>query len=218
MTYRGICLLDLDGTLTDPREGITKALRHALSCLGMEVGLEGLEAHIGPPLRETFTKGFGLDGADAESAVSRFREYYSEKGIYENAVYPGIPEALALLASGGLALAVATSKPTAYAERVLAHFGIGRHVRLISGDAMDGSLTKGGKDEVVRIALDALDPGRAKPASMVGDRMHDIAGAKANGIEGIGVLWGYGSRRELTEAGADYIAVDVEALLGYLLP
>jgi len=212
-----LCLFDLDGTLSDPKLGITKSFQYALAEFGILKELVDLERFIGPPLRESFRDLIGFSEADTEKAVSLFRMYYAEDGFFENSVYPGIPETLQDLKNGGKTLAVATNKAKYYADKVIEHFGLDRFFSFVSGDEMDGSLTKDGKREIIRIALDTLDPERNKHAVMIGDRMHDITGAKENGIDTIGVTWGYGSRAELEEAGAQQIIDTTEGLRRFLL-
>ena len=211
-----ICLFDLDGTLTDPMPGITKSFRHALSAFGIHETLENLTRFIGPPLRETFGLHFGFSASDTEKAVAAYREYFADTGIYENTLYPEIPEILQILTDGGKKLAVATSKAAPYTVRILEYFDLIKYFGYVSGDEMDGSRTKDGKREIIRIALDNLDPGRKAAAVMIGDRMHDIIGAQKNGIESVGVLWGYGSRSELESEGATRIAGTPQDLLRLL--
>ena len=200
-----LCLFDLDGTLTDPKLGITKSFQHALSSFGIHEELDDLTKFIGPPLRESFRDFYGFSDADIEKAVAKFREYFAETGLFENAVYPNIPETLKKLKGGGKTLAVVTSKAKAYAVQILKHFGLDVYFSFVSGDEMDGSLTKNGKRDIIRIAIDALDPERKMPVVMIGDRKHDIIGARDNGIDSIGNTWGYGSRDELETAGATWI-------------
>ena len=212
MSY-GICLFDLDGTLTDPGLGITKAFQYALARFGIEVKPDDLVRFIGPPIRESLRSIYGFSDADVEKAVAVYREYYGETGLYENTIYPDIIKILEKLRAEGKSLAVATSKATLYACKVLEHFGIDGYFSFVSGDNMDGSLTVGGKGGVIRAALDALDEARAGRPVMIGDRMYDIAGARKAGIDSIGVTWGYGSRDELIAEGATWIADSADELL-----
>ncbi|MCL2004519.1 MAG: HAD hydrolase-like protein [Oscillospiraceae bacterium] len=207
-----LCLFDLDGTLTDPAAGIVNSYRHALSAFGIPAEAEQLVKFIGPPLREVFGQVYGFSETDTERVVAKYREYFAVTGLFENTVYPGVPELLQALRDNGKTLAVATSKAGAYACRVLEHFGLDGFFAFVSGDAMDGSLSRGGKREIIRLALEALDPGREKTAVMIGDRKHDIHGARDAGIDSIGVAWGYGARGELEEAGAARIAETPEEL------
>jgi len=208
-----ICIFDLDGTLTDPGQGITKAYQIALSAFGIHEELDSLKRFIGPPLRDNFSKECGLSDADTEKAVEIFRDYLRKKGLYENVLCPGIPELLRQLADSGKKLAVATNKNAEMASLTVKHFQIDRYFDYISGDTNEGSLTKYGKRVIIRAVLDALDPEGEKTAVMVGDREDDIIGAKANGIDSIGIMWGYGSRAELEAAGATWVADHPGALL-----
>jgi phosphoglycolate phosphatase len=207
-----ILLFDLDGTLTDPMEGITKSYQYALSFFGIQEDTKNLARFIGPPIREAIQNHCGLSPADTEKAVAKFREYFFETGIFENMVYPGIPELLKALHGCGRTLAVATNKVLAGAERVLEHFGLSEYFAFVSGDKMDGTLSKSGKREIIRIALDGVGCADKNDAVMIGDRKHDIIGAKELGLDSIGVLYGYGSRKELTDAGAAVIINSVEEL------
>ena len=207
-----LCLFDLDGTLTDPKLGITKSFQYALSAFGIQEELDSLTKFIGPPLRESFKNFYGFSDADTEKAVAKYREYFAVKGLYENEVYSAIPETLQKLKDNGKMLAVVTSKVTDYANKILKHFNLDRYFVLVSGDDMDGNLTKNGKRDLINIALDALDPERKMSAVMIGDRKHDIIGARDAGIESIGVKWGYGSNNELETAGATWIVDSTDAL------
>ena len=215
MKYQ-LCLFDLDGTLTDPRTGIINSYHYALSAFGITEDFRDMSQFIGPPLREVFRERYGFSEADAEVAVAKFREYFSVTGLLENVVFAGIDELLLRLKNGGAVMAVATSKGLEYSERILEHFQIDGYFSCVSGDSMDGSLTKDGKREVIRIAMDAVDPERKLSAVMIGDRMHDIIGAREMGIDSIGVTWGYGSHEELKNAGATWI-VDSPEELGCLI-
>lgn len=210
-----LCLFDLDGTLVDPKAGITKSFQYALSAFEIKEELDGLKKFIGPPLRESF-KTYGFSDADTEKAVDKFREYFEETGWFENTVYPEIPQTLQRLKGSGKTLAVATSKVKKYAEKILEHFDLGGYFTFVSGDEMDGSLTKNGKREIIRVALKAVDPWRKMPVVMIGDRKHDIIGANETGIDSIGVLWGYGSKDELEAAGASLIAQTTDSLCHFI--
>jgi len=207
-------LFDLDGTLTDPKEGITRSVQYSLRHFGIEENdLDGLTRFIGPPLRESFGR-LGLSSGDFETAVAKYREYYSERGIYENALYDRIDELLHGLRDRGRTLAVATSKATVYAVRVLEHFDILKYFSFVAGSELDGR--RSDKGEVIHYALEELKVTGFENAVMVGDREHDIIGAKNAGIMSVGVLYGYGGRAELEEAGADYIVRDIGELAGLL--
>ena len=207
-------LFDLDGTLTDPMVGITSSVQYALEKFGIHVRyLKELIPFIGPPLAESFQKFYGFSKEDAEKAIQYYREYYAPKGIFENEVYEGIPEMLAHLTEAGFTLLVATSKPTVFARKVLKHFGMEDYFSFVGGSELDGSRTK--KAEVISYILKTCGI-EAKVAIMIGDRRHDIEGGKACGLESVGVLYGYGTEQELTEAGADHIIRTVAELEDYL--
>jgi phosphoglycolate phosphatase len=193
---------DLDGTLTDPKPGITRCIQYALERLGFPVPAEDdLIWCIGPPLHASMKKFVGTDEL-AHRAVELYRERFRDVGLYENEVYAGIEETLAKVAGGGRRLFVATSKPRVYADRIVEHFGLGRHFEHIFGSELDGTRTD--KADLLAYALTEarVDPARA---IMIGDRSHDVVGARKNGMKAIGVLYGYGSLAELTDAGADYL-------------
>lgn len=207
-------LFDPDGTLTDPMVGITSSVQYALEKFGIHVRyLKELIPFIGPPLAESFQKFYGFSKEDAEKAIQYYREYYAPKGIFENEVYEGIPEMLAHLTEAGFTLLVATSKPTVFARKVLKHFGMEDYFSFVGGSELDGSRTK--KAEVISYILKTCGI-EAKEAIMIGDRRHDIEGGKACGLESVGVLYGYGTEQELTEAGADHIIRTVAELEDYL--
>lgn len=208
-------LFDLDGTLTDPGIGITNSVMYALRKYGIEVsGRSELYRFIGPPLIESFQSFYGFSHDQAVESVGFYREYYRDRGIYENRVYEGIPALLAGLRAAGKHLLLATSKPEEFAVQILGHFGLLDYFDVAAGAAMDETRTT--KADVIAYALGLAgitDPGGC---IMVGDRKHDVLGAKAHNMASLGVLFGYGSRRELEEAGADLIAETVEEI-GVLL-
>ncbi len=212
--YRYI-LLDLDGTLTDPSEGITNSIKHALNKYGISAEKSELLKFIGPPLRESFMEYYSFTPEKAEEAVTFYREYFSVKGIYENSIYPGIPEMLYKLRNSGRSLFLATSKPSVYAGRVLEHFNIASYFDIIAGSNMDGSM--GLKSEVVEYALSTLSDEERKFSVMAGDRKYDIEGALLNNIDSIGVTWGFGTRDELVSAGALYITDSIREMESILL-
>ena len=217
-------LFDLDGTLTDPKEGITKSVQYALADFGIdEPDLDRLEPFIGPPLKESFMDFYGFSEDDALRAVEKYRERFVVTGIFENEIYPHIPEMLERLHKNGKKLAIASSKPTELVERILVHFGIKEYFDCIVGSEMDGRRSR--KEEVVEEALRQLWNGctdeeiseKRKATAMVGDRKFDIEGAKAFGLTGVGVSFGYAQGDELEKAGADYIAATVEELERFLM-
>lgn len=206
-------LFDLDGTLTDPAEGITNALMHAQRRLGMAVSpREDLYVFIGPPLIETFMSEWGLTRVESEQALVYYREHFSTKGLFENVPYEGIGQALAELKRAGFRLFVATSKPEPLSLRILEHFDLLPYFEAVAGSTMDEQRTK--KGEVIAYALQTfhLDPAETV---MVGDRKHDVIGARENGLPCLGVLYGYGSREELTAAGAAALVADVGELVAW---
>lgn len=208
---------DLDGTLTDPMQGITRSAQYALrKGFGIEVAdRTTLCPFIGPPLKDSFRTLYGLNETEAERAVELFREYFAPKGIFENELYPGIPELLHELADRGATLVMATSKPEPFAERIARRFGFRDAFAFVSGSTLDGARTA--KSEVIRHALAKMRIDDPASAVMIGDRRYDIEGAAEAGIEAIGVLWGYGSREELERAGAGRIAADIRELRRMLL-
>ncbi len=209
-------LFDLDGTLTDPMEGITRSVQFALKHFGIEAGLQELCRFIGPPLKDSFVEFYHFSEEEAELAVMHYRKYFEVQGIFENKPYEGIPQLLDDLKSAGKTLLVATSKPTVFAKQILDHFGLAPYFVFVGGSELDGRRTK--KAEVIGYVLDYMNILSLQSAVMVGDRKHDILGAKAIGIDSIGVLYGYGDKGELVDAGADYLASDIKALQELLLP
>lgn len=211
-------LFDLDGTLTDPSVGITTCVQYALQAFGVEEpDLAKLEAFIGPPLRDSFMNFYGFDAEQAEAAVAKYRERFQDTGIFENEVYEGIPEMLRTLQSRGLFLAVASSKPQVYVERILEHFDLKKYFSVVVGSELDGK--RENKEEVVHEALNRLfayKPIQKNQVYMIGDRSFDVEGAKALGIESVGVTYGFGGMEELKEAKADYIVRSVEELEKFL--
>ena len=203
MMYNTV-LFDLDGTLTDPGIGITNSVIYALGKLGITVEDRTLlYKFIGPPLNQSFMEFYGFDREKAEEAVAYYREYYKEKGIFENRVYEGIPELLECLKEEGKILLIATSKPEPFARQIAEHFGLAEYFDIIAGSDFEG--VRDTKGKVIAYALEQCR-NRTQAAVMVGDRFHDIEGAKENHIDSIGVLFGYGTKEELEQAGADHIA------------
>jgi phosphoglycolate phosphatase len=194
-------LFDLDGTLTDPREGIVACLRHALRSLGHPCPpMADLVECIGPPLRDSFSRLLGTeDSGVIDEAIALYRARFSATGIFENAVYPGVPEALTELRALGMTLYVATSKPYPFARRIVEHFGLTPFFRRVHGSELSGIRADKGELIAHVLELETLSSGSTV---MVGDRAHDVLGARARGVFPLAVLWGYGSRAELTAAGA----------------
>lgn len=194
-------LFDLDGTLTDPRVGIVACLKYAIESMGLVPPADHeLTRFIGPPLQQSLASLPGIDNAEKlAKAVAFYRERFAETGMYENFVYPDIPQTLEQLVNRGATLYVATSKATIYAERIIEHFGLSRYFCRVYGAELDG--TRSNKAELIAHLL-ATEAIAQASAVMIGDRSHDMAGAQANGVYAVGVLWGYGSREELLGAGA----------------
>ncbi|MBQ7791219.1 MAG: HAD hydrolase-like protein [Rikenellaceae bacterium] len=208
-------LFDLDGTLTDPFEGITRSVEYALNAFGIEVeDRRVLAPFIGPPLVESLTERYGFTMEDAVAAVAKYREYFAVKGLYENELFEGIPELLSDCRKAGYKISMATSKPTHYARIIAEHFDIARYFDAIHGSSLDG--TRITKSSVVAeaVAEEHLNPARAL---MIGDRRHDVEGAGEHGIRTVGVLYGYGSREEHEAAGAAYIVNDLDELRELLI-
>ena len=212
--YQNI-LFDLDGTLTDPGVGITNSAMYALEKWNIKVAERAsLYKFIGPPLRDSFMNFYGFSEEQAKEAIVYYREYFKDKGIFENEVYPGIVELLQKLKADGKKIVLATSKPEEFAIRILKHFELFEYFDFVGGAYMDGIRNK--KGEVIQYALESAGITDLSATVMIGDREHDIIGAKENGLDSIGVLFGYGSREELTKAGATYIAEMVGDILKFL--
>lgn len=217
MEYK-VILFDLDGTLTDPKVGITTCCQYGLRSVGVDVpDLKELEQFIGPPLITAFQEVYGITESQAVQAVDKFRERFTDIGIFENELLPGILEMLGTLKAAGKILAIASSKPEPFVKRILEHFSIASYFTDAIGSTMDEK--HAGKAEVIENALLRLgltDEDRDQ-ILMVGDRMHDVEGAKAHGIRTIGVTFGYGSREELLKAGAWRLADTTEELTEFLM-
>ncbi len=199
---------DLDGTITDSSYGITNSVMYALKKFGIEESdRTKLYKFIGPPLTDSFKEYYGFSGEEVRRAVAYYREYYQEKGIFENRVYDGFEEMLQKLKAAGKRLVVATSKPEPYAKKIIEHFGLSQYFDYVAGMELDGG--RGTKADVIRYALLACGIEEQSEVLMVGDREHDVIGAKKAGIDCLGVLYGFGSREELEQAGADYIVKTV---------
>ena len=206
-----VILFDLDGTLTDPGVGITNSVMYALEKYGITVSDKSeLYKFIGPPLMQSFEKYYGFDQNKAERAVALYREYFQDRGIFENEIYDGIQQLLDALKARGKVIGLATSKPEIYAKQILEHFGLDGYFDFISGSMLNGERTD--KGEVIAWAIQLLGEKQRytlEEMVMIGDREHDVIGARKNGLASIGVLFGYGSREELTGAGADAVVSSV---------
>lgn len=207
-------LFDLDGTITDPKEGITKCVQYALSKFDIEEDCDNLLSFIGPPLTDSFMDFYGFDKQKAELAIKYYRERYAKIGLFENSAIDGIHEVLEKLKNSGYTLAVATSKPTCFAISICEKYDFSKYFDIIMGSELDGTRTK--KSEIIYEVLKQLN---AKPEEvvMIGDRKYDIIGAKEVGTASIGVRFGYAEDGELEKAGADFIVGTPNELLTCIL-
>lgn len=209
-------LFDLDGTITDSQLGITRSAAYALERFGIHIeDPASLKFFVGPPLHDSFKEHYGFSDEEAVKAVETYREYYREKGIFENEVYPGIPELLKELNDDGRTVILATSKPAIFAEQILDYFSLSHYFSYLSGAELSG--VRNNKDEVIEYALSIAGIEDRSRCVMIGDRRHDISGAKKTGLASIGVLYGYGDRAEHEAAGADVIVESVDDLRKLLL-
>ena len=209
-------LFDLDGTITDPAEGITTCVRHALHCQGIEEeNYQNLCRMIGPPLAEGFRDFYDMDEEHAWQAVRDFRELFAKIGVEKNIPYPGMKEALLRLRDAGKVLCVATSKPEPFARAIADRFGLAECFDFVGGASLDDTRTK--KAAVIEYVLASVGSPKPEQVLMVGDRRHDVEGAAAFGIDCVGVLYGYGSREELTAAGACFLAEQPADIANYVL-
>lgn len=209
-------LFDLDGTLTDPKEGITNCVKYALESFGITEEDEAvLLRFIGPPLIDSFTGIYGMSKTDAEKAVEKYRERFSKTGLFENALLGGAEEILCNLKKKGIKTALATSKPYVYAKRIIENYGIDKYFDCAVGSELDG--TRNYKDEVIAEVLKRIKPANLSKVVMIGDRKHDIIGSKKCGIASIGLRCGYAEPGELEAAGADYIFNNIFELQNFLL-
>lgn len=205
-------LFDLDGTLTDPAEGITNSVAYSLSKYGIEVSdKKELYKFIGPPLKDSYIEYYGFSESDAVKAIEYYREYFKPKGMFENEVYEGVPELLEELKQNGKKIILATSKPEVFSTEILKHFDLYKYFDFVSGATLDGTRSK--KADIIAYAISEMGITEKEKCLMVGDRAQDINGAIANGIDSLGVLFGYGDREELESAGATYIAESVKDIL-----
>ncbi|HEM3383861.1 HAD family hydrolase [Streptococcus suis] len=208
-------LFDLDGTLTDSGQGILNSVAYALEKMGIEEpDTANLNRFIGPPLYESFSRFYQLNPEDTQSAVDTFRVYFKEKGMFENQLYPGIIPLLEELRTAGKTLVIATSKPEIFAKQILEHFGIAHYFDIIAGASLDSSRIS--KADVIGYAINQLEA-FPKHAVMIGDREHDIEGARMHQLPAIGVLYGYGNKQEFEKAGATMIVETIQDLKRVLL-
>ena len=215
-------LFDLDGTLTDSAEGIIKCVQYAAEKMGAELKkAEELRVFVGPPLSESFQNVYGFSEADTQQAIAYYRERFKPIGMFENAVYPGIPEMLKAMKENGKINLIASSKPQEFVETILEHFDIAKYFDIIVGASMDES--RNTKEAVIEEALfklkttDRYGQYSDDKCVMIGDRKYDIHGARYFGLRNIGVSYGFAPVGELEEAGADVIVDTVEELTRVLL-
>jgi phosphoglycolate phosphatase len=210
-----VLLFDLDGTLTDPKAGIVGSLRFALDQLAAPCPTdEVLASYIGPPLRGTFATLLSTNESDRiEEAMRLYRQRFADTGFYENRVYDGVPEMLERAGAAAKAVYVATSKPAIYAERIVRHFGLAHHFRKVYGPDLDGRYEDKAELLAHILTRESVEP---TTAVMIGDRAADVRAAKASGVRSIGVLWGYGSERELIYAQADELCATPRELVAHL--
>ena len=209
-------LFDLDGTITDSGEGITKSVQYALKSFDIKVdNLGDLNKFIGPPLKDSFKKYYNFDDEKAELGLKKYREYYAEKGIFENSLYDGVVELLEELKKNNKTIVLATSKPEVYAKQILEYFKVDKYFTFAAGSDFEETRVK--KGEVIKYALEEAKISDLSKVVMIGDREHDIIGAKENNIKSIGVLYGYGDVVELTQARAEYIAKTPKEILNIVL-
>lgn len=207
----GTVLFDLDGTITDSGEGVTNSIIYSLAKFGIDVEDRAeLYKFIGPPLIDSFMNFYNFDHEKATEAVCYYREYYQDKGIWENTVYDGIPQLLKKLKDMGKRVLVATSKPENFAKLILEKHDIAKYFEFIAGASMDESRSQ--KDEVIKYALESCNITNMSDVIMVGDTKFDIVGANKFGMDSAGVLFGYGTKEEMTKEGATYICPDTDAL------
>ena len=207
-------LLDFDGTVCDSAEGITKSVQYALGKMGIEAELKDLMCFAGPPLDEMFSLRYGMSPEQAHRAVELYRERYTPVGWAECSPFPGMHELMGRLRKKGIKLAVATSKPRHFAQRILEKYGMQNDFDIICGSELDG--TRGQKWEVIEYALSQFGIAPSE-AIMVGDRKYDVIGAKKCGVPCIGVRFGYAEPGELESEGAVYVAEDADDLYEYLI-
>lgn len=208
-------LFDLDGTITDPGEGITNSVAYVLQNYGIPVPpRQELYKFIGPPLKDSFIEYYGLTPENAQKGVYIYREYFDRQGIFENKIIPGATELLSKLKANGYTLVLATSKPEPAAKRILEHFDFSKYFDYACGADLEGKLEN--KADVIRYALETAGASNPSRAIMIGDRKHDVEGAIANGLDSIGVTFGYGSREELANAKATFIASSFDEVYDFI--
>ncbi|MGG4201781.1 HAD family hydrolase [Peribacillus frigoritolerans] len=211
-----VILFDLDGTLSDPKVGITKSVQYALQKMNIvEPDIDKLECFIGPPLQVSFAEYYDFDEKNTQKAIELYRERFKEKGMFENELYSNIALLLKSLKEQQFTLVVATSKPTVFAEQILKYFNIDQYFELIVGSNLDG--TRASKTEIIQYILDKYQEHKLSDFIMIGDRKHDIIGANNTGINSIGVTYGYGSFEELSHSNPTHIVKSVSQLKDILM-
>ncbi|GGH77405.1 phosphoglycolate phosphatase [Pullulanibacillus pueri] len=211
-----VILFDLDGTLSDPKVGITQSVQYALREMGIiEPNLDKLDCFIGPPLQDSFAEYYDFDEVQTLKAIDLYRERFKEKGMFENKLYPGIPLLLKSLKEEGVTLVVATSKLTIFAEQILKYFNIDHYFQLIVGSHLDG--TRSSKTEIIQYILKKYKQYDLDQFIMIGDRKFDMIGANRTKIDSVGVTYGYGSYEELSQNKPTYIAKNVNQLKDILM-
>lgn len=212
MKYKAI-FFDLDGTLTNPEEGIINCIRYAAEHYGVTIDRKDRRKYIGPPLVDTFIELLGPDVQQAEEAVAKYRERFRPIGLYENEIYDGVPETLAQLKDMGYVLCTASSKPQRFVDTILEHFDIKKYFDFVGGASMDGKISK--KEDVINLVLEetGFTP---QQVLMVGDRMFDLTGAKEFGMDAVGVLYGFGSYEELSSYDNIALLNDISQLINIL--
>jgi phosphoglycolate phosphatase len=209
MNYTNI-LFDLDGTLTDSFLGIANSWKYALKKLNIEIDTDMLAAFIGPPLEKTFSEYFKFNKENTEIGKKYYREYFSEKGLYENTLYDGIENLLKEINARNKTCILATSKPIVFAEKILKYLNIDTYFKHIVGGNPEGTFAE--KDDIIKYIIENYNLNKSETI-MVGDRKYDIIGANKNGIKSIGVLYGYGSRAELENENPEYIINSAKEIL-----
>ncbi|MCM3731548.1 HAD family hydrolase [Fictibacillus nanhaiensis] len=211
-----IILFDLDGTLSDPKIGITKSVQYALQKMDIdEPNFDKLECFIGPPLQASFAEYYEFDKENTQKAIDYYRERFKDKGMFENELYLYIPLLLKSLKEQQYTLVVATSKPTVFSEQILKYFNIDQYFELVVGSYLDGTRTS--KTEIIQYILDKYNEHRLDDFIMIGDRKHDIIGANNTGIDSIGVTYGYGSFKELSNSNPTHIVNSVDEIKDILI-
>lgn len=215
MQQYSIILFDLDGTISDPKVGITKSVQYALAKMGInEPDRDSLTAFIGPPLQESFEQFYHMDSEMAGRAIGFYREYFSRVGIYENTLYSGVVELLQKLTDRGKAVVLATSKPTIYSQKILEYFNIASYFSCVVGSHLDG--TRSSKTEIIAHIGQKYPQYPKASFIMIGDRKHDVVGARHYGIDSIAVSYGYGTVDELIQAHPTYLVNHIEDLTAIL--